>query len=49
MDRKSELARILREEYGIESMEDLNRAIRELPKVDISVFCGPIKEKEMAS
>lgn len=49
MDRKSELLKILKEEYGIESMEGLDRAIRELPKIDISVFCGPIKGKGIST
>lgn len=39
------------EEYGIKSMADLNKAIADLGCIDISPFCGEIKEhrKEKAS
>lgn len=51
MANLNEVLAILEEEYGIKSMADLNKAIAELGRIDISPFCGEIKEhrKEKAS
>lgn len=47
MADKNELERILAEEYGIKTMEELNAAIRNMKGLDISPFCAkPIKEDD---
>lgn len=50
MDRLQELMKILEEEYGITTVEQLDRAIEDLGKLDISPFVmgGPKSEKEIA-
>lgn len=44
MSRRSDLAEILKSEYGIGSVTDLEKAIEKLGPVDISLFCAEIKE-----
>lgn len=39
MDRLEDLMKILREEYGINSAEELNDAIKNLGGIDITPFC----------
>ena len=34
-----EIVKIIREEYGIHNMKELDRAIRELQALNISAFC----------
>lgn len=36
---KQELWNLLEQEYGIRTMEDFRRAVREQKKVDLAVFC----------
>ena len=36
------LREILRTEYGIETYEQLEEAIRNQPKIDIGLFCAPL-------
>ena len=43
MSKRSELAEILKGEYGIGSMAALEEAIERLGSVDISLFCTEIK------
>lgn len=41
-----EIVRILREDYGINDVAELDRRIREFQLLDISCFCkSPIKEE----
>lgn len=42
MDRKEKLVSILRNDYGINSMAEMNKAIAKLGLVDISIFCSDI-------
>lgn len=46
MDKAKELAEILKNEYGITNMEQLNRAIREQERIDIGIFCRPVENQE---
>ncbi len=39
MDRLAECMKILKEEYGIETMDQLNEAILKMEKIDITPFC----------
>lgn len=34
------LIRTMKEEYGIETMEQLKEAVAKLPPLDITIFCG---------
>ena len=38
--RTKNLVKILRDEFGIETMEELDAAISKMKHLDISVFCG---------
>ena len=46
MADKFETARMLAEEYGITTMEELDAAIRNMKGLDITMFCykPPVKE-----
>lgn len=44
MSKRTELAEILKSEYGICSVADLEKAIERLGSVDISLFCTEIKQ-----
>ena len=47
MDVKEAVVEILRDEYGIESMRELDEAIARLGSIDLFPFCGSLsKEKE---
>ncbi len=46
MDRFSEITRILEEEYGITTAEELDTAISKLGKIDISIMCVTIQEPD---
>lgn len=48
MNRKEILWKILREEYGINSMKELDDAIKKQKKIDISIFCAKPVKKEKA-
>ena len=43
MSKRTELAEILKSEYGIGSVAELEKAIEQLGSVDISPFCAEIK------
>lgn len=43
MSKRTELAEILKSEYGIGSVAELEQAIDQLGPVDISLFCAEIK------
>ena len=45
MDKKERMVAILKNDYGISSMEELNRAIAKLGALDISIFCSEISTK----
>ena len=46
MDNRSEVEKILSEEYGIKNAKELKKAINELDYLDIGPFCYiPKKEK----
>ena len=45
MNRTEILREILKTEYGINSMEELDRAIKKQRKLDITVFCLDIGKK----
>lgn len=45
MGREERMAAILKNDYGITSMEELNRAIAKLVALDISIFCSEINTK----
>lgn len=44
MSKRSELAEILKSEYGIDSVTDLEKAIERIGSLDISPFCAEIKQ-----
>ncbi len=47
MNVKENLWNILRTEYGISSVQELNDAIKKQKRIDISIFCSePEKRKE---
>lgn len=46
-ERATRLAELLKTEFGIGNMDELNKAIRKLGVVDISIFCAK-KEVETA-
>ena len=41
-EKARRLAKILAEDYGINSEEELEKALGDLPKIDIAVFAKPI-------
>lgn len=45
MSKRTELAEILKKEYGIGSVAELEKAIERIGSVDISLFCTEIKQK----
>lgn len=45
MNRNETLRKILEEEYGITSEEDLDQAIKKQRRVDITAFCIERKRK----
>ena len=49
MNRRAELAEILRTEYGIGSKAELEKAIAKLGGLDISLFCAEIKKTRRSS
>lgn len=40
MERYAELLRVMKEEYGISTMAELDKAIANLGTLDITMFCG---------
>lgn len=46
MEKPNDVVEILREEYGIENMAELNEAIAKLGVIDLSPFCGVIKQRK---
>ena len=46
MKEKTMVAEILKTEYGITTIKDLDAAIKKLGFLDIFPFCGTIKNKE---
>ena len=44
MEKPDDAVKILEEEYGIRNMAELNEAIAKLGLIDLSPFCGPIKQ-----
>lgn len=44
MSKRTELAEILKSEYGIGSVAELEKAIERIGAVDISLFCTEIKQ-----
>lgn len=36
------LIKLLQEEFGIESEDELNAAVRALPKINLAPFCAPV-------
>ena len=52
MAKSEEILKILREEYGIKTSQDLDKAIKNLKPVDLHPFCGEVnqnKKKEKVS
>lgn len=47
-DLKEKLEKVLKEKYGIETREDLERALDELPDLDLGIFVTPIKKENIA-
>ncbi len=43
-EKSKEILQILRDEYGIKTAEDLDKAIEKLSLVDLTPFCGNIKK-----
>lgn len=43
MAKSDEILRILREEYGIKTQQELDRAIKKLKPIDVFPFCGEVK------
>ena len=46
MSQRSDLAEILKSEYGIGSLAELEREIERLGSIDISLFCTETKGKD---
>lgn len=46
MNRMDDVVEILKNEYGIETVAELQDAILKLGSIDISPFCGEIPKKE---
>lgn len=46
MTRSDEVLRILREEYGIKTPKDLDKAIKKLKPIDLFPFCGKVKSNK---
>ncbi len=40
-----EIVRILEEEYNIHNMKELDEAIRNMPPINIGVFCAPLPKR----
>lgn len=49
MDVKEAVVEILREEYGIKSMKELNEAISRLGSIDLFPFCGSLSKEEVVA
>jgi len=49
MAQRAELEEILRSEYGIGSMKELQKAILKMGGLDASVFCSEIKQTKEIS
>lgn len=45
MEKSGEIAEILEKEYGIKNISELNAAIAQLGFIDLSPFCGKIKDQ----
>lgn len=45
MNKPNEAAKILKEEYGISTMRELDAAMKKLGFLDISLFCSEIKSQ----
>ncbi len=45
MELKERLEELLKKRYGIESREDLKKAVDELPEIDFGIFVNPPREK----
>lgn len=46
MTRSDEVLRILRDEYGIKTPKDLDKAIKKLKPIDLFPFCGEVKSNK---
>lgn len=46
MAKSDEILQILREEYGIKSPKELDRAIKKLKPIDLHPFCGEVKSNK---
>ena len=46
MEEENEIFRILREEYGIITEQQLNEAIRKQRFINLAPFCAPPKKRE---
>ena len=44
MAKRAELEEILKSEYGIGSMKELQKALLKMGGLDVSVFCSEIKQ-----
>lgn len=45
MSKRTELEEILKSEYGIGSLKELEKAIERVGSVDVSVFCTEIQPR----
>lgn len=45
MSKRTELEEILKAEYGISSIKELEKAIERMGSVDVSVFCKDINSR----
>ena len=46
MVKRAELEEILKSEYGIGSMNELQKALLKMGGLDVSVFCSEIKKEK---
>lgn len=46
MTKSDEILRILREEYGIKTPKELDKAIKKLKPIDLHPFCGEVKSNK---
>ena len=49
MATRAELEAILKSEYGIGSMKELQKALQRMGGLDVSVFCSEIKQTKEKS
>ena len=47
MERNNEIVQILKEQYGIRTLEELNKAISKLRPIDLTPFVGEVINQQL--